>query len=205
MNVQKITDTNFQARKILTTQRYYKVHNIPKTEVIEVFELNQIKDKDFVRKCACILNKNLTRNLPALQKQLKSFFNDFLETKLWGSKDYYLAIKDSQTILGGMATTPYANTVHITQAFADYPKSSNIDNIFYAVLNNTQGLYPNYSITTHNYIKDCNPYITGEEIGSLKRNIRTKHTGTIYDIHKKNNFDLEEILDIKDFETDLLL
>ena len=204
MNIQNITDTSFQARKILTTQRFYRVAGSPKGEMIEVFKLNLAEDRNFVRKCSSILNNRFTRELAGLQRQLKTFFNEFLNASVSSSNDYYLAIKNSETICGGITSTPVGGTLHITQAFSENPKNFYLDNIFYAVLNEAQNSYEGYGINSYNFVNGYGSKIDSSEISGVKRKIKTMHSNTQYNFRKENNVDLEEVLDIKDFETELL-
>lgn len=204
MNIQKTSNTNFKARKILTTQRYFKSGNIPRTEEIELFELNQMKDTSFARRCYRVLSNIHTRELGPLQKQLKFFLKDFLENRLWGTKNYYLAIKNSETICGGISTTDYADTIHITQAFSEQPKNHNLESLFYGLLSTTKEKPDKLKFKQYNNIKTLDSEIPTDSVDSLKRKISTIHCGTIYDTQRENNMDLEEILDIKDFETNVL-
>ena len=198
----KISDTNFQATRVLKTQRFFKSNNLPRKECVELFELDKT-DTKFAEKCYYVLKNIQTRKLPPLQKQLKTFLKNFLEDK-GNFKHHYIAIKNSVTISGGISALPCLKTVHLTQVFSDYPKSYNIENIFYGVLNETQKNYKGYKINTYNLINNVNSELNADEIHNFSDNIKSTHGNDVYDFSNQKNVDLEEVLDIKDFETDVL-
>ena len=198
----KISDTNFQATRVLKTQRFIKSNNLPRKECVELFELDKT-DTKFAEKCYYVLKNIQTRKLPPLQKQLKTFLKNFLEDK-GNVKHHYIAIKNSATISGGISALPCHKTVHLTQAFSDYPKSYNIENILYGVMNEIQKNYKGYKINTYNLINNIDKDINSNEIHKSLYNISCFHCNDIHDFSKQKNIDLEEVLDIKDFETDVL-
>ena len=54
MQVQNNNNTNFKANLVTRTTRFYKSGRTPKTEIIEVFKLNEA-DIPFAKKCCNVL------------------------------------------------------------------------------------------------------------------------------------------------------
>lgn len=201
MKINSSTETTFQAKRIMNIQRYYKSGNCPQSEVVDVFRLNKKDDLAFVKRCNEVMSSRLMRDLEPLQKQLKVFFKSFLDDFKTDSNDYYLAIKNREIILGGMVSVPVKDTLHITQAFSAYPKEYNLGSIFYAYLADSKSRYDDYMIQTNGKIKGLNSEskILPEEFSVTKRRISLLHKGTFYK-PESDNIDIEEFLDIKDFE-----
>ncbi len=205
MQIQNNTNVNFQAKRIMTVNKHFSSNNFPKTEVLDIFKLDKVKDWDFARQCYAMLTTRKTRDLNSVQKNLKVFFESFLKDRKTDYNDYFLSIQDNERLVGGLVTTPFNNTLHVLQAFHTLPKDYNLETILYALFDDSKKNYAGYKINTNGLLKDfkANQEILPEKFASEKRKFSHKRPCTVFKTQKDNNVDLEEFLGIKDFELEV--
>ena len=203
MKIQQTQNTNFKANKVSTTLRYSQKGA---KEMIEVFKLNPTEDKAFAQKCYFALSQKFTRELEAPQKRLKEFFKDFLG-KFAVDKEYFLAIKNEETIAGGMITMPFDKSVWTISSFSTYPKDFNISALFYSLITDSQNSHKGYDIDIKNHRNDFSYFkerITPSQMTYVKKVIKDKQPLTTFIKEKYEKTDLDDVLNTKDFETEVV-
>lgn len=204
MNIQSTTSPNFQATKVLTAKKVLKNGT---QEIYDVFKLNYKEDTNFIKKCNNLFKNNTTKNLSGFHKRLKNLFDNFLNKDNAMSEDFYLTIKDNESVVGCMNSVPvFNNVIPLNLTTKKYKDTKKI--LFYSFLNDSQKNYNNTSIDM-NKLKTTNltkkSEIKSNEIDSIKKEIKQNLPDFKIKTENKENINLEEILGTKDFETELYL
>ena len=113
MNIQQNSNINFQATKLLNVQREIK-DKAP--DVIDVFRLNKGEDDKFIRTCCRVIEQNKSK-ATTNAKQLKAFFEQFLNESRSNGNEYIIAIKNKKQIAGGCAFYPSINKIVLNKTF----------------------------------------------------------------------------------------
>ena len=79
MQIQNNTNVNFQAKRIMSVDKHFNCYHSPKTEVFDIFKLDKARDLNFIKQCYAMLKTRKTRDLNSVQKNLKVFFESFLQ------------------------------------------------------------------------------------------------------------------------------
>ena len=193
---------NFKANLVSRTSRYYSSRRQVKSEVIEIFKLDK-SDVPFAEKCVNILAHYHKRELPGLQKRIKVFFENFVNEKDFASKDYYLAVKNSNSISGGVISLPIADKVFVLDSFSSYPKSYNMDILTYGFFTGIKEEYPVHTVATNGYFdrfKNKKTEFRTSRIPEIKRDIKSFYTGSIFEKVKPEKIDLDELFGTDSFE-----
>lgn len=146
VNIQKATDINFKANRVLTATKRIKP-NAP--EIIDVFHIDQRNPKDinFVRNCLQTM-KEASQFKSGKQRHIKEFFEDFLTDIKLNCLNFNLAIKDGERIVGGYESIPVASKEIITKVFFNTEKSNSEfvgDSLIYNFLTESKDCIPHLS------------------------------------------------------------
>lgn len=205
MQIQQIPMTNFKATKVLNAERSLARG---KKEIIDVFRLDERADKEFIQKCHDLLASSKERNLTAFQKRLKSILAGFLKEANALSEDYYIAIKNNEEIIGCMNSVPLIKDVIPLNIFASENKFQNTNNLFYALLKDSQKNYKGYNIKTKEIAKKLSlteMRIRPENIDSYKKTIEESFNNIKFKSVNIKNINLDNIFGTECFETEKIL
>lgn len=222
MQIQNNNTINFQANRILCTRKMLQNGN---EDVIEVFKLNSF-DKNFVERCYNAIELGETRcGKNRFINNLKKFFSDF--RSIYAKKGWYdefthlIAVKNSEQIVGVAEINESCAPCSYLNKFTYVNNDKFIEKTLkYALITNAQNLTKKfgYQIFRRNAlfspelrgaenlfnIDDINTKkIPAKKYNSILSNIRrTAKDCHFKKISEKTECNLEEILGIKDFETD---
>lgn len=202
MNIHNTQNINFGATRVLTVRAASKTN----PEVLEIFRLNHDEDLGFIKKCYEMLKNNRKLKLNLFEKKFKSLFSDLLVKANAVSEDFYLAIKNNETIVGCMNSVPFNRDVIPLNLFARESKSEISDSLFYAFLKDSQANYNNFNIKMDvlTNAKDDEARIMPKEIDSYKNLIRSENRK--YRFKSENEkVNMDDVLGTRDFETELNL
>ena len=194
MNIQPNSNVNFQANRILVAQK-----NNGKC-VLDVFKLRISEDKPFAFKCYNALCSKQTKDLTAKQKDLKDFFVAFLLDKSSKLRNYYLGIKNGETLELGLINWQYYNMVQtVSQRKLLCIKDFIKDTVNYAFLADIKKTYPVKSL---NFLESSGKYkrIAGTELELELSNIQNRLKDTKL-TSSNERINLNKFLGIDDFET----
>lgn len=194
MNIQPNTNTNFGANQILIAQKNNR------TAVVDIFKLNICEDKPFAHKCYSALCKKHTRDLTSKQKDLKDFFKAFLGEDASQTRNYYLSIKNGETLESGIVAWKCFNIVQTASqrklfCIQDYVKEA-LNFGFLSDIKKT------YHVKSLNFLEPNGSYkkITGNEIESELKEIQKRLDNVTLE-PRNEKVDLNKFLGIDDFET----
>ncbi len=205
MQIQQIPMTNFKATKVLNAER--SIAN-GKKEFVEVFKLDEHTDKFFIQKCHNLLASRKEHTLTAFQKRLKSIFSGFLNEANSLSEDFYIAIKNSEEIIGCMNSVPFIKDVIPINIFISKNKPHYINTLFYALLKDSQKNYKGYNIKTKEIAKKLSlteMRIRPENIDSYKKTIEESFNNIKFKSVNIKNINLDNIFGTECFETEKIL
>lgn len=202
MQIQQISNTNFKATRVLTSKRILNA----KPETIEVFRLNKDEDFQFVKRCVDAFTKNKYLKLAAFEKRCKSLFSDFLVKANASSEDYYIAVKNSETIVGIMNSMPFARKVIPLNLFTRQNSPETTNTMFYSFLKDSQKNYNGYNIkmdvlSTKTLADDT--FIKPEEINSVTKKIRVEYPKVRFSPENESGINLDDVFGIRNFENEI--
>ena len=202
MQIQQISNTNFKATRVLTSKRILKA----KPETIEVFRLNRDEDFSFIKRCVDAFAKNKYLKLAAFEKRCKSLFSDFLVKANASSEDYYIAVKNNETIVGIMNSLPFARKVIPLNLFTRQNSPETTNTMFYSFLKDSQKNYNGYNIkmdvlSTKTLADDT--FIKPEEINSVTKKIRVEYPKVRFSPENESGINLDDVLGTRNFEDEI--
>ena len=203
MNIQNTSNIDFQATRVLTVKR-----NLPrgKSDIVEVFRLNQAEDQDFIKQCYDLFVKNKNLKLNMFEKRCKSLFSDLLVKANASSEDFYLAVKNNERIVGCLNSLPFMRDVVPLNLFTREDSSENINTLFYAFLKDSQKKYIGFNIKmdvlSRKTIAD-KELIKFSQIDSIKNKIKKASPKLRFKSEEKNKIDLYDVFGARDFETEI--
>lgn len=200
MNIQKTNSPSFGAMRITTISN--------KKNVIDVFKLDSrnINDLNFIKRCKDTLEINKSKGP---KTKMKTFFDNFLKSSSLNTDgDYFIGIKNGETISGGLYTYSFSNNIFSNSLF-----HQNFTNTKDKLAKDSL-LYGMFSDTLKNLNDNPGVYVLGpnsiDEIKSgyidkIKNHIETQHPDCVFKEVDEPETDLEELLGIDDIETKRLL
>ena len=203
MNIQKTSEVNFGATRILSVSKGQAV-----TDVYRL-NLNNINDVSFVKRCRAALACKTKTAKPGMKDFLQSFLKSYLPCY---EGNYYIGIKNDETTTGGLRAIPnrHNECVYTGVGFTnDYSKLST-DCLIYSLLSEAQKLSPRANIIDNMgntaIMKRYNDtmLIPSENIDGIKKQIETKYPEYVFDTSNEE-VNLERIMGINHFENRVLL
>ena len=202
MNIQNISNTNFGATKILTARQ---VLPKGKLETIDIFKLNHEADSEFIEKCCNVFSNVKTRNLKLFERRCKSLFSDLLVKANAMSEDFYLAIKNNETIVGCMNSVPFMKDVIPLNLFMRDAKPQNINTMFLAFLNDSKKSYNGFNIKMDSLATKTianENVISFDKIDEVNGVIKNEYPNIKFNSKVEMDVNLEDFLGIRNFETE---
>ena len=204
MNIQKSSSVNFAAARVLTARAGHDIHDIIK---LDKFNVN---DRNFVRRC----QETMAQKSEEQKSNMKKFFKSFAESyksPFTHDEEYYIGIKNGEKITGGYIAYPChildeQYSLRILESFNNKGNKLSKDCLFYSLLADAQKqpidkVYTEGSTVLGKHRRGV--VIEAEEIGSLKKQIKTQNPGVKFE-ETNIETDVEEFLGITDFETQVL-
>ena len=202
MQIQQISNTNFRATRVLTTKRILNAK--PKT--IEVFRLNRDEDFLFIKRCVDLFAKNKKQKWTMFEKRCKSLFSDFLTIANASSEDYYIAVKNNETIVGIMNSLPFAQKVIPLNLFTRQNSPETTNTMFYSFLKDSQRNYNGYNIDMSTLSAKTGvvaPIIKSEEINSTGMAIKKELSKINFTLENVKGINLDDVFCTGDFENEI--
>lgn len=197
MDINNNNNISFKASGVLTVKKALK--NGQET-VVDVFKLNHAQDDEFIRTCYNTLNENIDK-MKAPQKKLYKFFRDFLKDSKTDSQDFYIGIKNGETIIGGYNSYPFCEKVILNNCITPTGKDTLCkDSFLYSLLQETKELYGKdiVGVEMPKFFKIEETNIEQTMFGKMKSRIKKQNPNTKFEKNKETNIDLAKYLDIKE-------
>ena len=180
MEINKTTDVNFGARRILTSTQKLK-NGIEDT--VEVFLLKKGEDDSFVRTCIHGLNENKGRLTPK-QSKLSKIFKSF--NREGTDNDLYVAIKDGELVMGA-TNVLRSQDWHCIKDFVSLTENKQTGySLLQAMMNNAKGKLRNL----------CGKFLSGYDNEIMSLPVKNKNI----EFHTHNEPSKINLLDYLDID-----
>lgn len=205
MNIQNCnykSGISFQATKVLSAKK-----KLPKAkqDVIEVFRLNREEDYGFIKQCNDLFVKNKKLKLSLFEKRCKSLFSDLLVKANASCEDFYIAVKNSETITGCMNSVPFMRNVIPLNLFTRESKAEDVNLLFYALLKDSQKKYIGFDIKMDVLATKTSAdksLIEFRDIDTVKNTIKEELLTVKFRAEEKK-VNLYDVFGARDFETEI--
>lgn len=201
MDIQRTSGVNFGATRVLTVSK--------EKYITDVYRLNRndISDVNFIKRCCSTLTKK--PDCPKIS--MKKFFESFLNDRPPSSKNYYVEIKDGETISGGFTAYSRKDSMRAGSIFYNHFNYSQLakDCLAYSLLSEVQKVSPNTYVVDFqeigSFLKSYHNdwRIPAEKIAGVKNQIASKYPNHTFDTSNEE-VNLERMMGINQLEERIL-